>query len=485
MKRVLITEKPSVAKAVAEYLGVAKRHDGYIELKNGDAVTWQYGHLIGLAEPDEYLPEHLRGKFGFETLPIIPTTWKSVPKPETDRNGKVVMKNGKPQPSVQLGIVTSLLKKAEVIGNAGDIDREGQLVSDEVIEWAGFSPEGKNKPVERYLVTALDDASLKKTFAASRSNGEGEFVRRRYSAVARQRADWLTGMNGSRAYSISARSKVTVGRVQTPVGYLVYKRNLEVEQFKPTNYYVPEVTLPDGRILQWRGRKEGASMEGIDEEGRIVSRALAEAIVERIRAGLKGNITKAESDEGEEAPPLPFNMSALQVEMSKKYGLSASETMAVAQSLYERHKMISYVGTDCRYLPESMREEAGHVLQGISPLFPGLVGPTDTSIEYSCWNDSKVTAHHAIIPTGVASTGLDDGERKVFDAISKRYIAQFYPKYKFRSYQVACDFGEDQFAAGWSEPLVMGWKSVYGKEIESGGEDQEESQDHEHRLRDK
>ena len=485
MKRVYITEKPSVAKTVAEFLGIAKRHDGYIELKNGDVVTWQYGHLIQLAEPDEYLPEHLRGKYGFETLPIIPTTWRCVPKPETDRNGKVTMKNGKPQPSVQLGVVTGLLKKTGIIGNAGDIDREGQLVSDEVIEWAGFSPEGKDKPVERYLVTALDDASLKKTFTSSpRSNGEQEFVRRRFAAVARQRADWLTGMNGSRAFSVSARSKVTVGRVQTPVGYLVYKRNLEVETFKPVDYFVPEVTLPDGRVLQWRGRKDGANMDGIDEEGRIVSRELAEAIAARIRAGLKGNVTRAEAKEGEEAPPLPFNMSTLQVEMSKKHGMSASETMAVAQSLYERHKMISYVGTDCRYLPESMRAEASHVLQGISPLFPGLVGPTDTSIEYSCWNDKKVTAHHAIIPTGVSSSGLDEGERKVFDNISKRYIAQFYPKYKYREYQLACDFGDDEFASGWSEPLVMGWKSVYGKEAEPGVEG-EDADTHEHKLRDR
>lgn len=463
MKRVFITEKPSVAKALAEHLGVAERKNGYFLLRNGDVVTNLIGHLIVQAEPDHYLPASARGKrWSFDTLPIIPKEWASFPKPETTERGQVKMRDGKPVPIAQLGIVVGLLKRAEIIVNAGDIDREGQLVADEVIEYAGFPADGSAKPVERVLMVALDPASLDKALSRRRQNGEPEFINRRMAALARSRADWLVGMNGSRAYSARANANISVGRVQTPTLNLVVRRDELIENFKPKTYFVPMVRLPNGLELEWTGRVDGADGRGIDEEGRIIDRRIAEGIVERIKRGLEAEIVEITSDEKEEAPPLPFNLSKLQVEMSRKHNMSASATSKAAQGLYERHKAITYVGTDCQFLPEAQHSEGPDVLKQISSRFMKYLNGANPAIKHACWNDKKVTAHHAIIPTGVVPSGLSQEEQHLYEAISKRYIAQFHPKYRYLSNSITANFGEDVFEASETAPLVLGWRAVEG-----------------------
>ena len=363
-----------------------------------------------------------------------------------------------------------LLKEADIIVNAGDIDREGQLIADEIITYAGFDPAGRNKAVERVLITALDDESLRRALMPETrfSNGEPRFVNSRLAGIARQQWDWLVGMNGSRAVravlgvlGIRPKQALSLGRVQTPTLALVVHRELEILNFNPVAYYVPKIRRQDGTVLTWTGRVEGADDRGIDEEGRIIDRRVAEAIVARImQSGVKGIVTDFQEQKKEQAPPLPYNLAKLQTEISARHGFTAKKTLDVTQALYENKKMVSYVGTDCRYLPRSMHAEATEKLGGISGMFTKLANGADPKIQHACWDDSKVTAHHAIIPTGITAPGMSQDEQKVFDAIARRYIAQFYPKHQFQSTRLEAQCGDDEFKSTWRKTLVDGWKVV-------------------------
>lgn len=460
-KRVYLTEKPSVAKALAEYFGVDKREQGYFRVKGGDIVTHAIGHLVEQAPPDRYLPEALRGKFfAKEALPLIPDEWIKEPKPDLDEKRRPrIDKSGKPIPIPQLAIVTRLLKDADIVVNAGDIDREGQYLADELIEWAGIPPEGSRKPVERILITSLDSNSLKRAInAPRRSNGEPEFVNRRLAGECRSNSDWLVGMNGSRANSIAARTVVPIGRVRTPVVQMVVVRTLARRNFVKQDYFVPIITV-DGFDLVWQGRKDGGDMRGIDEFGRIIDKAVADAIVKRILAGGDVAITRADVEEKHKSAPLPFSGSALQSEMGRKFGLTAKTVAKIAQALYEKHKVISYIGTDSRHLPKSQHAEAPDVLKGIAPVLAGLTAKGNLNQVSPCWNDDKVSAHHAIIPTGVlpAKGALSADEEKVFEAICRRYLSQFYPDYRYHSILVEADADFDEFRSEKTETIDPGW----------------------------
>lgn len=451
--RTILTEKPDVAKHIAEFFGIEKRLQGGYLLKNGDYVTYNVGHLLGIGTPEDYMGEAQKAARGFAQIPVLPDQFRHFPdKTKAD----------------QLRSVVKFLKLADIVVNAGDIDREGQLIADEVIAYAGINPDGSGKPVERVLITANNEASLRAAFATNnrRKNGESEFVLRRYAGEARSEADWLVGMNGSRGVRAAigvdseAVRKLSVGRVQTPTLGLVVIRELEIRNFKSITYYVPEIQLPDGRVLTWSCRDENASSAGIDAEGRIVDRKLAEAIVARIQKGLEGEVTKFEAVEREQAPPLPYSLAKLQSEMSARHGMSVKQSTAATQSLYQTHKMVTYVGTDCQYLPQSMHEEAPDVLKGISGQYMKLASGANPSFKYACWNDSKVSAHHAIIPTGELATGLTADEQRVFDAVARRYLAQFYPKHKFLDSKLEARYGEDVFTSSWKKSIVDGWKVV-------------------------
>ncbi|WP_203224859.1 DNA topoisomerase [Candidatus Glomeribacter gigasporarum] len=447
----ILTEKPDVAKHVAEFFGIEQKLKGAYRLKNGDWVTYNVGHLLDLGTPEDYMSEAQKAARGFAQLPILPKPFRHFPDPEKLEQLKTVVK---------------LLKEADIIVNAGDIDREGQWIADEVIAYAGIDPAGATKPVERVLIRANNDASLRTAFDPSnrRKNGEAEFVHRRTAGQARSEADWLVGMNGSRGVRsrIAARLDTTlsVGRVQTPTLGLVVQRELDIQNFKSLTYYVPEVVLLNGRVLTWSSHVEGASMQGIDAEGRIIDLRVAEAIVARINAGQIGQVTAFTAIEREQAPPLPFNLAKLQSEMSARCAMSAKETSAATQSLYQTRKMVSYVGTDCQYLPSSMHTEASQVLKGLSASYLKLASGANPKIRYACWNDAKVSAHHAIIPTGEQAQGLSNYERKVFDAIARRYMAQFYPKHVFLDSRLEAQYGEDLFKSSWKTTQVLGWKAV-------------------------
>jgi len=471
--RVILTEKPDVAKHVAEFFGVEKRENGAYRLRDGNYVTWMIGHLLDQGKPEDYMGEAQKAARGFAQLPILPDGFKSFP--DADKKD-------------QLRAVVALLKKADIIVNAGDVDREGQLISDETMLYAGVDPAGRTKPVERVVIRANNHASLKAAFAqgAIRKNGETEFVNRRFAGQCRAEADWLVGMNGSRgvraAINASLSNKISVGRVQTPTLGLVVRRELEIRNFRSVSYYVPEIELPDGRVLTWHSRAEGVDQRGIDSEGRIIDRAVAEAIVERIRAGLAGEVTSFESVEKEQAPPLPFNLAKLQAEMSARHGMSAKETSSATQSLYQNKKMVSYVGTDCQYLPDSMHAEGSDVLKGLSAIYAKVAGGANPSIKYACWNDDKVSAHHAIIPTGEIATGLTKHEQQIFDAVARRYMAQFYPKHKYIDSKLEAQYGDDSFRAGWKHTTSLGWKAV-DAQADEDAENQSQANKHFSKMR--
>jgi len=449
--RVYISEKPDAAKHVAEFLGVAKRLKGAYLLNNGDYVTNNIGHLLHIGKPEDYMSEDQKAARGFSALPILPERFRFFPDPDKRE---------------QLNVVLDLLKKADIIVNAGDPDREGQAISNSTIAFAGIDPAGKTKPVERVVVRAYDDASLRTAFDMKNRlrNGEPEAIRQGEAGLARGEADWLIGMNGSRALSaaiaVRLENALSVGRVQTPTLGLVVRREMEIRNFKAVAYFVPEIHLPDGRVLTWSGRIEGADARGVDDEGRITDRRLAEAIVSRINAGLEGKVTDFDEVQREQEPPLPFNLAKLQSEMSARHGLSAKQTSKATQGLYQTHKMVSYIGTDCQYLPQSMHAEAPTVLKGIAGKFMKIASGANPQYQYSCWNDKKVSVHHAIIPTGELASGLTRDEQLVYDAVARRYMAQFYPKHRYLETKLEAQYGEDVFKSTSRKTVVEGWKAV-------------------------
>lgn len=451
-------EKYSVAKDLAAYL--AKRHGakpskvspepgnaliGHWELPGGDAVTWLHGHMLENVDPNEYLTPGA-DPFDLKTLPIFPKQWKLRPK-----KGDVK----------QLDHVAGLIRKAVVVYNCGDIDREGQLVADEVLEYAGINLDAPGKPVKRVLLTALNDVSVEKALREVRDNTE--FAKLRFSALARSHADWLIGMNMSRLYAGKAKTKVSVGRVQTPTLSIVVDRDREIENFKPTAFFKVNLILEDGTLMEWAGRD--GEHPGIDAQGRIIDRALAEEIVAGIRGGQAGQITAADAVKKSQEPPLPFRLSDIQSLASSRLGMGLDEATQTCQKLYEK-KLITYVGTDCRYLPESMHVDAAETLKGLKGAMPGIVAGANTEFQYACWNDKEVTAHHAIIPTGEAPTGLDAKEHAVFDLVAKRYIAQFYPKWEYTDYSLKAQFGADHFKASQRVTVKPGWKEVVGDQLD-------------------
>ena len=458
-RRLFIAEKPSLAQAIADGLGGGQKAGTHIKVGN-DVVTWCKGHILELVEPDEYLPDAVpknsKGKkvWRLEDLAIIPKTWKSIPVPET---------------ADQLKAIRALLKDATLIVNAGDPDREGQLLVDEVLEYCGLDPDGNR--VQRILISAMDTVTVQKALGAMKPNNMYRPLR--LCARGRQRAEWLIGFNGSRAFTCKYQTLITVGRVQTPTLALVVARDLEIENFKPKDFFTPTLTLEDGTQMKWCGRT--VDTPGIDEEGRIVDRKLAEAIVRRIEQGIKGQITLADAEEKAEKAPLPHSLDSLSIELSKKTGLSAQRVLDACQGLYETHKLTTYPRTDCRYLPESQIADKGRVLQALhGTSLRQLVEGSDTNLRSRAWNDKKITAHHAIIPTGESPTGkrLTEDERIVFDTVSRYYIAQFYPDHRYMDLQVEALFGEDKFRSARKESLAPGWKVVLGGEKnDDGGED--------------
>ncbi len=461
--RLFIAEKPSVAKAIAGELDITGKGDGYIEC-GADTVTWCFGHLLEPADPDEYTPDDVpRGQSGkkvwrVEELPILPESW--ILKPRDDAKQ-------------QLAVIGKLLKDAKEIVNAGDPDREGQLLVDEVLEHFG-----NRKPVRRFWVSAQDSVSVKRGLAALKENTT--YAGWADAARGRQRADWLIGMNLSRAYTLRAqrggsRALLTVGRVQTPTLALVVARDREIEAFKPVPYHTlrAEIQHAGGSFTAaWKAREDQA---GLDSEGRLVDTAIADALVAKV-TGQPGNVAEYQQEAKKQNQPLAFALSDMTAMASAKFGYSAEDVLNACQALYETHKLTSYPRTDCPYLPESQHADAPRVLdavQHVNPELAAIIDRADTRIQSKTWDDSKITAHHGIIPTmhKGSKARLSDKERNIYDLIVRAYLAQFYPVHEFMQTTVGVEVEGETFTASGKVVTKNGWRDVYQEAEEEGAKE--------------
>ena len=464
MKRLFIAEKPSMGRAIAqglEELGDKSRSgDGCIHV-GGDTVTWLFGHILEQYSPDEYDEKYK--KWQIEDLPIVPDVWKLKVKADAKKQYK---------------IVSALAKEADEIVHAGDPDREGQLLVDEVLAHIGVL---KNKSVKRILLNALDVKSVQEALKHIRPNDE--FVGLRNSALARSRADWLIGMNLSRIYTILARragydSVVNVGRVKTPTMGLVVRREIEIRTFKPVAFFTPQVEFRHNNG-SFRAKWKAKEQDGVDEEGRILKKDLAEKILEQA-AVPPARIESVTQKKGTSPQRLPYSLSALQIDAGRIYGYSPQEVLDTQQALYEK-KLVSYPRSDCDYLPENQLNDADVILKNlaaVSSALAHLVEHTDTKIKSRAWNDKKISAHHAIIPTtlGTNLSDLNEKEKNLYTLIAKSYIAQFYPAQEFLTTKIDISAGSEIFTASGKVILEQGWKSIYQAEAQKEDEEDKDEQ---------
>ena len=461
MSRLFIAEKPSMGRAIAqglEALGNKSRSaDGCIHI-GSDTVTWLFGHILEQYSPDEYDEKYKR--WHIEDLPIVPSVWKLKVKPDAKKQYK---------------IVSALAKEADEIVHAGDPDREGQLLVDELLAHIGVL---KTKPVKRILLNALDVKSVQEALKHIRPNDE--FVGLRNSALARSRADWLIGMNLSRIYTILARSAgydsvVNVGRVKTPTMGLVVRREIEIRTFKPVTFFTPQVEFRHANG-SFRAKWKAQEQDGVDEEGRILKKDLAEEILTASSVP-PAKIESVEQKKGTSPQRLPYSLSALQIDAGKIFGYSPQEVLDTQQALYEK-KLTSYPRSDCDYLPENQLGDAAAILKNLAAADSSLerfIEKADLSIKSRAWNDKKISAHHAIVPTTVETklSDLNEKEKKLYMLIAKSYIAQFYPAQEFLSTKVELSAGGEMFTASGKVILQQGWKSLYQNDAKDDEEEQQ------------
>ena len=462
--RLYIAEKPSMGRELAKCLaGPVSRHDGYLKTGEG-IVTWLFGHILRQAEPEEYDPKYKRWRA--EDLPIIPSQWRLFVAKDCEK---------------QFAIVKMLIEQADEIVHGGDPDREGQLLVDEVLDYLG-----NTKPVKRILLNALDEASIKKANRSLRDNRD--FFNLKQSALARARADWLIGMNLSRAYTLAARRAghdklvLPIGRVKTPTLSLVVRREREIENFKPVDYYTIRGTFTHENGLfqaQWKPKD---TMAGLDSENRLVDKQIAEEKLAFFGGEpLSGVISAYQKAKKQEPPPLPFSLSTLQVLAGRMYGYAPQLVLDTAQKLYER-KLTTYPRSDCEYLPTNQMGDAGRILQNLAAAGDAEVAQwaakADVKIKSRAWNDKKISAHHAIIPTTVKADvkTMTAEEGNLYHLIARSYIAQFYPVHTYDQTKVEVAYKDEIFTASGRTERDLGWKIMYQSKRKKS-EDEEERAD--------
>ena len=458
MSRLFIAEKPSLGRAIAAALPGPKKNDqGFIRCGNGDVVTWCIGHLLEQVEPDVY--DERYKKWDLADLPIIPQQWQLRPRKSASK---------------QLTVVRKLLKEATQIIHAGDPDREGQLLVDEVLDYCKVS-KAKKESAQRLLINDLNLPAVKRAISSMRSNRE--FVPLSVSALARSRADWLYGMNMSRAYTLLGQKAgyqgvLSVGRVQTPVLGLVVRRDEEIERFISRDYFTLHALIPyqmegGGFDIRAKWQPSEACQPWQDEDGRVLNRKLVENVANRI-ANQPATVTESEQKQSKQVAPLPYSLSTLQIDASKRFSMSAQQVLDTCQSLYEKHKLITYPRSDSRYLPVEHFGQAASVCEAIANNakdLAGAVSGANLNQKSKAWNDKKVDAHHAIIPTPkkAALNALSSYEMKVYQLIARQYLIQFYPAAVYAEAKLVFDIAGGQFIAKGRQLITAGWKALMGK----------------------
>lgn len=473
--RLFIAEKPSVAKAIAEELGVVRRDASSITCKDDNIVTWCFGHLLEQAEPDDYLPDNIprtkKGKkiWRIQDLPIFPSEWIVAPRDDAGVQR-------------QLNAIGAFIKRADTLVNAGDPDREGQLLVDEVIEHFNA-----RQSVERFWVSAVDPASIRKGLKALKKNAD--YAGMRDAARGRSRADWLLGMNLSRAYTLFNQPQfgkgelIAVGRVQTPTLTMVARRDYAVRNFKPQPYLTISAQLSADDKAFTAKWKPAEGQKGMDEEGKLlINLDIGKALIEKLSQEQTAAVLKAETKRKKALQPKAYSLADIQIEASRLFGYTAEDTLNICQSLYEEHKITSYPRTDCSFLPESQHADAPGVLAAIARTFPATaaaVAKADSKIKSPTFNDKKITAHHGIVPVAnsVPWDRLNDKEKNLYRLIAKRYIAQFYPVHEYDATEIQFNIGGENFTAKGNVVVKKGWKALYATAPKPGDKKKKDAED--------
>ncbi len=455
---VCIAEKPSVAKDIARIIGATSSHDGYME-GNGYQVTWTFGHLCTLKEPHDYTP--MWKSWSLTSLPMIP-----------ERFGIKLID----QPSIkkQFAIIESLMQKADRIVNCGDAGQEGELIQRWVMQKAGAKC-----PVSRLWISSMTDEAISEGFTQLKD--QADYQPLYMAGLSRAIGDWLLGMNATRLYTLKYgqnRQVLSIGRVQTPTLALIVNRQKEIENFKPEPYWVLATVYRDTTFTATKGKFTSK------EEGEQ-----AFAIIE----GKPFVVTKVEKKEGKEQPPQLYDLTSLQVDCNRKFGFSAEMTLNLIQSLYEK-KYTTYPRVDTQYLSDDIYPKCPQTLNGLyQTKFAGVapyaefikpIGGKALKKSKRVFDTSKVTDHHAIIPTGVIPQGLSDAEQKVFDLVARRFIGVFLPDCKFSTTTVLGEVDNIEFKVTGKEILEPGWRVVRDKfsENSESSENSENSEKEEKTL---
>lgn len=461
---VYIAEKPSVGRAVAAVLPKPHQQgEGFIKVANGDVVTWCVGHLLEQAEPEVYNPEYK--KWRKEHLPIIPTQWQHQVKAATRK---------------QLAVVKKLIKQADVLVNMGDPDRVGQILVDEVINYSGVS-KAKRMAAQRCLISDMNPDAIKRSLNDLRLNSD--FIPLATSALARARADWLYGINMTRLCTLQGQASgyqgvLSVGRVQTPILGLVVHRDLEIAHFvsKPFYEVFIELQTDNQQTYSAKWQPSAACEPYTDEDGRVLLKKLAQTVLNKV-LNQPGQVVAVTESVKKQAAPLPYNLSALQIDAAKRFNFNAQKTLDICQKLYETHKLLTYPRSDCRYLPQGHYHDKESVSQAIAHSCPALsqaVQSADLTLKSKAWDDSKVSAHHAIIPTSRKLDGsrLSTDEQKIYELVARQYLMQFYPPFIFQEKQIDSEVAGGLFISRQKEVLSKGWKALL-PERKGNTEDQE------------
>ncbi|WP_305840169.1 DNA topoisomerase III [Photobacterium leiognathi] len=442
--QVYLCEKPSQAKDIAAVLGCRKSEQG-VFAGSGIIVTHCIGHILQQADPEDYNPDYKH--WVMADLPIIPTQWKMLISPKT---------------KAQFTVVKKCLANASEVIIATDADREGEVIAREVLEYVNY-----NGPVRRLWLSALDEASIKKALGALRAGAETEKM---YDAgLGRSRGDWLIGMNMTRLCSILSRDfgykgALSVGRVQTPTLRLVVDRDRQIEQFVPQAYFdvVGTFTAACSFKAKWQVPDNVA-----DEHGRCLQVCHADNVVNQCQ-GQTAVVSAFDTKRQKVKHPALFFLGSLQKAMSAKYGYGAQEVLNIAQALYEKHKVTTYPRTDCAYLPLSQYDDVASIVNRLSqvPLFSSWCKDANPAERSACWNDKKITAHHAIIPLPVTPdlTAMTEKERNLYQAIVQRYLAQFYSVAEDDATTVVLTVAGHLFKTSGRVEQVKGWRVVMGKD---------------------
>ena len=454
MKSLVIAEKPSVARDIARVLGANQKNGGILEGKNY-VVTWALGHLVTLADPEEY--DRKYEKWEMATLPMLPKEMKLVVIRQTGRQFSVVK--------------TQLFRKdiGEII-IATDAGREGELVARWILEKAGC-----HKPIKRLWISSVTDKAIKEGFANLKDGHDYDNLYR--AAVARAEADWLVGMNGTRALTCKYNAQLSCGRAQTPTLAMIAKREEEIRKFVPKEYYGISLETQD---VKWTWRDEKT------KSFRTFSRERAEQIKGRLEnAALE--ITSVEKKAKKTMAPGLYDLTTLQREANLKYGFSAKETLNIMQRLYENHKVLTYPRTDSRYIGKDIVPTIKERLKacGIGPYrkLAGALMNKPVQVNGSFVDDKRVSDHHAIIPTEqfVQLDHMTNEERKIYDMVVRRFLAVLYPASQYEQVTMEAKAAGETFAASGKVIKSMGWKEVY----EGGADDDlEDEADDEKKLKD-